>query len=807
MASSSILLAVTFRPFAIPAEYEERVPRVDLCRGAAGVPATVVEDGPPRCRRCLAYVNGGIRRHDSAALCNICHSYLQFPLFYSELMLESDRSRDVYSDPTFDRPELVRGTIDYVAPQSLVNSAVATTSATATVAPPLTREGISDALLAKTQSLSAAVPTPPECWSVPVRPGFGTLNAKTPAFCVVLEATYLAVKQGVTACVLKALRNLLMDMHATATLSLVLFDHHLHFYPFYERLNSSNGAEQTPDFIVSDVNDPFPPLPVDILSVNVQTRITDVSRVLDDLVLLYSAEPSPSRMHSNSAAHAAMQAAMQILAVQGGGTIVAYCCTAPNRGLGSWDRNEPGVDKNARDSELLKPRSSVRKFLEDAERFCAAHGVAVDLFCMPPSSDHHLDLATLATLPRVTGGNIHYNPNFTHGDFEQLYRDLFRVFNSEFGLDCHVKLRCGRGVAVKQALVPWCGRCGGADQSSFHVSKMGCDTAVTFLLQHDDNIGDSDSVAMQLAVLHRSSITGEVIVRTVNVTIPVTNSIATTFRSADIDTTMNLLAKRAAMSFLMDGGCSNTTWRDDLINTAVDILFAYRANCAMNSLPDQLILPDSLKLIPIYCNALFKNSAFRAVRDARNDERIALLLSLLRHTVEMSGPALHPRLYCVHRSHSALKGDRFRKLGEDLGLDGHFVIPHTVPCSGGAVTTDGVYLMDTGYMLLFYAGCDVDEDYLESVIGVRKLVTESVGRAWLDEGRSRNSELISNAVKQIRRERSNRPWLPLKFVPLRSLEESTFIWYLVEDKLGSEPNYVDFLCQLHKSVRDRLLGE
>ena len=52
--------------------------------------------------------------------------------------------------------------------------------------------------------------------------------------------------------------------------------------------------------------------------------------------------------------------------------------------------------------------------------------------------------------------------------------------------------------------------------------------------------------------------------------------------------------------------------RELIYKTAVDILFAYRDKVARSAASGQLILPESLKLLPLYALALTKASAFRS---------------------------------------------------------------------------------------------------------------------------------------------------------------------------------------------------
>ena len=51
--------------------------------------------------------------------------------------------------------------------------------------------------------------------------------------------------------------------------------------------------------------------------------------------------------------------------------------------------------------------------------------------------------------------------------------------------------------------------------------------------------------------------------------------------------------------------------REQAYKTAVDVLSTYRTKCASASATGQLILPESLKLLPLYCLALTKMNAFR----------------------------------------------------------------------------------------------------------------------------------------------------------------------------------------------------
>lgn len=49
--------------------------------------------------------------------------------------------------------------------------------------------------------------------------------------------------------------------------------------------------------------------------------------------------------------------------------------------------------------------------------------------------------------------------------------------------------------------------------------------------------------------------------------------------------------------------------RDELLNTTAHILSTYREKCSDSAPTGQLILPECLKLLPVYINCIMKNDA------------------------------------------------------------------------------------------------------------------------------------------------------------------------------------------------------
>ena len=60
--------------------------------------------------------------------------------------------------------------------------------------------------------------------------------------------------------------------------------------------------------------------------------------------------------------------------------------------------------------------------------------------------------------------------------------------------------------------------------------------------------------------------------------------------------------------------------REAVVSATVSILHTYRKMCASKTAAGQLILPETLKLLPLYALSLTKHALLRAGTDVRADE-------------------------------------------------------------------------------------------------------------------------------------------------------------------------------------------
>lgn len=88
--------------------------------------------------------------------------------------------------------------------------------------------------------------------------------------------------------------------------------------------------------------------------------------------------------------------------------------------------------------------------------------------------------------------------------------------------------------------------------------------------------------------------------------------------------------------------------REALVNKCIDILAIYRQELAATSPLGQLILPETLKVLPLYILGLVKNILFRSGTDIRPDERSYYFMLARMLPVSLLLNFIYPKLMALH---------------------------------------------------------------------------------------------------------------------------------------------------------------
>lgn len=173
------------------------------------------------------------------------------------------------------------------------------------------------------------------------------------------------------------------------------------------------------------------------------------------------------------------------------------------------------------------------------------------------------------------------------------------------------------------------GNCNMSTYTDMELAGIDEDKAIAAVLKHDSKLDVGRGVNFQCALLYTTR-SGYRRVRVHNLSLAVSNQIAEVFRSGDEDATIGILLRKA----IFDSYHKNR--RDihqKLTEQCVQILTAYRLNCAASTSAGQLILPEAFKLLPIYVHASLRSHALRGGRVYSRREMAIVLILIVYHPV------------------------------------------------------------------------------------------------------------------------------------------------------------------------------
>ena len=201
---------------------------------------------------------------------------------------------------------------------------------------------------------------------------------------------------------------------------------------------------------VSDLEDPYIPLPSQKLLLNVAEDFDLINALLDKIYLFYSEEYYAYGKHSaNVATGAALKAGMALLD-EIGGRIMLFQGSMGGVGCGkvACRLNATLYNTGNEASKMLTPASS---FYKDLAKECIQKCIVVDLFIAGNLKYKSLDVATMQPITSLTGGDLYFYYTFDvtkHG--EKLYYHIFRNLTRVTVTDVEVKLRVSSSLQVNE---------------------------------------------------------------------------------------------------------------------------------------------------------------------------------------------------------------------------------------------------------------------------------------------------------------------------------------------------------------------
>ncbi|KAJ3084473.1 COPII coat Sec23p-Sfb3p heterodimer component [Rhizoclosmatium hyalinum] len=597
--------------------------------------------------------------------------------------------------------------------------------------------------------------------------------AKPPSYVFAIDVSWNSVQFGVLRHAVQAIKGLLYEgetggLPKGCKVGIFTFDRSVHFY------NLKSNLVHPQMLVVPDVNDMFVPLNEGFLVDPWESR-TVIENLLNSLPGLFE-----GNRVSESILGAAAQAAMLALKDLGG-KLFMFQTSLPIHG--------PGALKNREDVKLLGTDNE-KKLYEPQEYFWrkmgedySKHGICVDLFLFPTA---YIDVATIGSLSSITGGDLYVYTNFDSArDGLRFMEDLKKVGRRNFGFEGLLRVRTSDGLGVSHHFGNFCIRSG--NPTDVELAGIDSQKAIGVAFKHERKLDENGTSSFQVALLY-TNFEGDRRIRVLNMALPNTATLGNLFRCAEMDTTINYLAKA---SVAQAAASSLKAVREQLTDRCVKILAAYRKHSASNTSPGQLILPESFKLYPLYSLSLLKCKAFRPGM-LSSDARITAMRNLRNIGVSESVPFFYPRMFGLHN------------LEPDFGIldsRGNIRLPSCVRVSYERLDPEGIYLLENGVQMFLWVGRQVSSELVSSIFGVQRVEEIDIKMRILpvlDNKLSANVRLVHSLCQM------ERPRFMQFQIVRQQLDpplETEFAGFLVEDLNHEGMTYVDYLCFIHRNIQ------
>ncbi len=526
-----------------------------------------------RCRRCRTYINPYVTfmDHGHRWRCNMCNLTNDVPQAFdwdSAAQMTVDR---------WNRHELNHSVVEFVAPQEYM------------VRPP--------------QPL---------------------------VYLFVFDVSYAAVSSGLLATSARTILdslNRIPNADRRTRLGFLAVDSSLHYFSV-PKDEGENG--DTSMLVVSDLDEPFMPVPQDLLVPLSESR-QNIERFLQKLPDMFQ-----NNQNNGSAMGPALRAGHKLISALGG-KIVVLTASLPNLGVGKLEmREDKKVLGTSKEGSLLQTGNS---FYKSFAVECSKNQVSIDMFLF---SSQYQDVASLSNLPRYTGGQTWFYPGWHASRPEDALKfasEFSDYLSSEIGLEAVLRVRATTGLRMNTFYGNFFNR--SSDLCAFPAFPR--DQCYVVEVAIDENL-TKNVVCFQAAVLH-TTCNGERRIRVLTVALPTTTSLSDLYASAD-QCAITAYFSHKAVERTLDSGLDAA--RDALQAKLTELLQTFKKELAGGSMGGGLQFPANLRGLPVLFLGLLKNVGLRKSAQIPSDIRSAALCLLSTLPVPLLMRYIYPRLYSLH---------------------------------------------------------------------------------------------------------------------------------------------------------------
>ncbi|ODH40117.1 protein transporter SEC24 [Paracoccidioides brasiliensis] len=688
-------------------------------------PVPIVSDQViSRCRRCRSYINPFVTflDHGHRWRCNMCNLTNDVPQAF-----DWDAAAQKALD-RWQRPELNHSIVEFVAPQEYM------------VRPP--------------QPL---------------------------VYLFLIDVSFASVTTGLLATSARCIRESLdriPNADRRTRLGFIAVDSSLHYFTIPR---DGSEASNPGMLVVSDLDEPFLPIPGDLLVTLTECR-ENIELFLDKLQEMFQ-----NTQNNGSCMGSALRAGHKLISPVGG-KMTVLTASLPSIGFGSLELRE---DKKAlgtsKESSLLQTGNS---FYKSFAVECSKQQISVDMFLF---SSQYQDVASLSNLPRYTGGQTYFYPGWNAGRSEdaiKFAKEFSDYLSAEIGLEAVLRVRATTGLRMSTFYGNFFNR--SSDLCAFPAFPR--DQAYVVEVAIDETV-TRPIICLQTAVLH-TTCNGERRIRVITLALPTTQSLADVYSSADQSAIITYFSHKAVERTL---GSGLEPARDALQAKIVELLATYRKELAGGSVGGGgLQFPANLRGLPILFLALMKNIGLRKSSQIPTDMRSAALCLLSTLPLSLLIQYIYPKLYSLH------------DMPDDAGMPdektGEIILPPRCNLSSERLVPYGLYLIDDGQTQFLWVGRDTVPQLLLDVFGIQERAHMKIGKQFLPELENDFNERVRAVVQKSRDQQSRGVGsiiVPHLYVVKEDGEPGLRLWaqtMLVEDRADQGVSLPQWMGMLREKV-------
>ena len=735
---TNLLFGLCIQPFAEVPDYEDPIPKVQ--------PTETIF----RCKQCKSYINNKYnicysQQNKQVAVCNLCQ-------FENEFDMDKPGIKNEYFNSDYSEcPELVKPTIDFIAPNNFKSS-----------------------------------------------------KLFTPHYLFMIDITENSYSIGLPSYVINSIQINLDSFHnaENSYIGFALYDTKNIYYFYVEK----SDVRLT---IMGDINDPFCPLSMKKLFLNIGEQKEQIEKLIERINNFISEKNADipnfkGHRQISSISGAAIKSGVDAL-MENGGRVMLFTPNPCHHGFAACAPRE-SFDK---EKEPLKsnPFFPQHELLVEIGHKAANNRIVVDQFIFMSTL---YDISTMAIVSNLSGGHVEYynysmDPITVNAMYEKLHFDLTRILTRPNYYDCRFMLRFSVGIDCVEILGPFNKKLGEAFQLG------GCDPDYCYYynMRINETFKTGQKVDIQLVVLYNDNYSNSYL-RIFNTSLEMTGEVGKIFNNAEVNAIAKaMIYKEISLMFRTDLNNVKKNLEDKIINS----FKYYRVKEKSDTANNQLILPISIRYLPLYIDSFLKTGILsNQNRPEMHNYTLYIINKLLREPIYSSMKFLYPKFYRIDdiegqqvNNNKSIKIDNIGLINEKYNI---IQKPILLRLSKDIIDFDCAYLIDNGYFIYLFIFNSIEGNFYNDLFNVQTYEeAKNAGITNLDEeNQSDLNQRLNNIVTQLRKENGGN-YQPLRIIFLEEngINNPLLTDLLKEDKIDIYDNYPSYLCYIHKEILARIL--